>query len=468
MDPLDEQLRGAMKALDALVPGLPDQYFDQLPDQIMTRLEDPTTMQPTGQNRSPDSSRTVVPPPAAAAPAAAAPAAAGRVEDSGLHDLKALAQSTKQRMSRRMPTQNPVDDIALGASSSGLRAVALPEPARMVALPELSAVGLEPAAARAKAPSATPVVPASLSAVDAAPAAAATSAASAPAFSLGGRAAPAAPARKSRAPLMAAGAALAAAAGVVGYLAIGPGADKQAASPAAGASTSRAVVTELPAEPVTAEKSAAAAAPAAADTAAAPAVVAPGADSVAGAGGQAEEGRGRGGDDDRSGRTDKSDKNDKDEKDTKDSKDSKGADGDKGTGKAVPGAGSGAAVLKGDQQDQSLDDLLREAGVDPNAPKKADKPTLDKKGLTAGDIRTAMSARAGAAKDCFSKDGPSGNVPVKLTVAPDGSVKSAKAGGAFAGTARGECVAKAAAGASFPAWDGAVMTVNYTYSPPDE
>ena len=76
-----------------------------------------------------------------------------------------------------------------------------------------------------------------------------------------------------------------------------------------------------------------------------------------------------------------------------------------------------------------------------------------------------MSAVAGAAQACYGANGVAGHVKVKATVAPSGSVTKVDATGEFAGTPTGSCVAAVVkAGASFPAWDGAPMTVNYSYT----
>jgi hypothetical protein len=160
-----------------------------------------------------------------------------------------------------------------------------------------------------------------------------------------------------------------------------------------------------------------------------------------------------------------------DEKKKKDDKGNKDSSGGKSGGSADDGAKDDATPVstndtkKGpaDKQEQSLDDLLRSAGVDPNAPKKTEGPKLDKKGLDAGDIRKAMSARTSKAQACYAKYSVSGSVGVKLQVANDGTVKSAKATGSFAGTPTGDCVADAAGGAKFPAWDGNPTTVEYSY-----
>ncbi|MEZ4368539.1 MAG: hypothetical protein R2939_20005 [Kofleriaceae bacterium] len=108
----------------------------------------------------------------------------------------------------------------------------------------------------------------------------------------------------------------------------------------------------------------------------------------------------------------------------------------------------------------TIDDLLKAAG--------ADKVTIEevkpeKKALTSSDIKSVMGGFKSKSQACFEKHGVAGNVGVKLSVDPSGKVRSASATGAFAGTPTGDCVAGVVARASFPAWDGAVMTVNYTY-----
>ncbi|HUS31727.1 MAG TPA: hypothetical protein VMZ53_24665, partial [Kofleriaceae bacterium] len=63
-----------------------------------------------------------------------------RDEDSGLHDIRNLAQSTKQRLSSRRITNSPPmkDDDILASSSGSFKNIALPQPAKMVSLPELA------------------------------------------------------------------------------------------------------------------------------------------------------------------------------------------------------------------------------------------------------------------------------------------------------------------------------------------
>jgi len=68
-------------------------------------------------------------------------------DSSGLHDIRALAETTKQRISQRMLAQTDEDEWLISSSSSALRAVALPEPALMVDPPAIAASRSEAAPA---------------------------------------------------------------------------------------------------------------------------------------------------------------------------------------------------------------------------------------------------------------------------------------------------------------------------------
>jgi hypothetical protein len=74
-----------------------------------------------------------------------------------------------------------------------------------------------------------------------------------------------------------------------------------------------------------------------------------------------------------------------------------------------------------------------------------------------------MGAVQGPAKACYDKYGVAGTVGIKLVVAPTGAISKVQATGAFAGTPTGDCVVDAVQSASFPAWDGAPMTVQYSF-----
>ena len=141
-DDLDNLLRSAMKTLDDQVPS---GYFDGLPIQTLARLED-SSMQTTSEGDV--SGSTGVPPAEATIAAASAPT---REEDSGLHDIRDLASSARMRLSaRRISTHPPVDEDILASSSAGWKAVALPEPAKMISLPSVDEL---PSKSQRRAPS---------------------------------------------------------------------------------------------------------------------------------------------------------------------------------------------------------------------------------------------------------------------------------------------------------------------------
>ena len=135
-DDVDEQLRRAMKVLDDQVPS---GYFEGLPQRTLARLEDSTIMQ-----TSSETNRSTPPAPVSTMNQKE------RDEDSGLHDIRSLASSTKARLSSRRSTSQPVasEDDILASSSAGWKAVALPEPAKMVSLPELASLPARPRPAR--------------------------------------------------------------------------------------------------------------------------------------------------------------------------------------------------------------------------------------------------------------------------------------------------------------------------------
>jgi hypothetical protein len=120
-------------------------------------------------------------------------------------------------------------------------------------------------------------------------------------------------------------------------------------------------------------------------------------------------------------------------------------------------AGGGAATI---------DDLLDQAsGGLGSAKPKADpheaKPA--KTELSREDIKKGMGGAQGDAQGCFDSFGIAGTVKIKATVAPSGAVTKAEATGEFAGTPTGRCVAAAVKSVSFPSWEGAPMTINYSY-----
>src|SRR5262249_28886178 len=124
-DDIDDLLRRAMKSLDDHVPS---GYFDDLPQRTLGRLE--VSLMQTGSDQESSGATAGTPPPE---------------EDSGLHDIRSLAQTTKQRISSRKITNSasPDDDVVAN-SSSGWKAVALPEPAKMISLPDVDDLPVRP------------------------------------------------------------------------------------------------------------------------------------------------------------------------------------------------------------------------------------------------------------------------------------------------------------------------------------
>jgi len=431
-DDVDEQLRRAMKVLDDQVPS---GYFEGLPQRTLARLEDSTIMQ-----TSSETNRSTPPAPVSTMNQKE------RDEDSGLHDIRSLASSTKARLSSRRSTSQPVasEDDILASSSAGWKAVALPEPAKMVSLPELaslpsrSEVEAADRAARAqlkaelKAEKKIAVATATLA--DEAP-----SASMVDAPSIGSRIA----AKKSGKGAMIAlvGVGLAAAAGAAIYFATASK-DKTetvaaASRPLPKAPELTSTTKELPpppaqvAPPAPEVPAVAAAVPAAA---AEPAV---------------EETKPAA----------KSDRKEPKEKvhkveirDTVNGGASAKPDKPVTPPKEEVKAGGG-------ESEPSFDDLLKEAGV--SETKATAKPKLDKKSLSGADIKAGMSSVAGKAQGCFA--GTQGTAAVKLTVAPSGQVQKVTVTGVFANTPVGACVEKAVKSATFPPWDGGPQSFAYSY-----
>jgi hypothetical protein len=454
-DDLDDQLRAAMKTLDDETPS---GYFEALPNQILARLED-GSMQNTGTTDIRDKRDALMGPPVAAVDTSSSKTSE-RDEDSGLHDIRNLAQSTKQRLSSRRGTQPPMsDDDVLASSSGSWKNIALPQPARMVALPEIAdlpskaeVVAAEKKARKAKKTDAPDDVLAPIASANAAVAAmsaapvAATETSAIPqrqAFSL-----PSQQGKRSKGPLLAVvGLGVAAAAGGLFFMQQSNSSDSP--SPAASQMSDRAVA-------VRAEKAPAAAPtvePIAPEVAAVePATPEPVEEAVAAtATGAAAD--------------DPADARGVSRKPGKATATKKGGDRDKED--AVPKVEKAAEPkvekadvkkAKGDDSEPSFDALLKEAGVED---KKEAKPKLDKKSLSGEDFKKGMAAVSGKAQGCYK--GTQGTAMVKLTVAPSGQVTKASVAGAFAGTPEAACVEAAVKGASFPAWDGGPQSFTYSY-----
>ncbi len=443
-DELDDLLRRSMKTLD---DQMPSGYFEGLPSRTLGRLED-VSMQPmgtTGSERDRDGG---------SGPAGVPPITAGQPEeDSGLHDIRSLASSTKARLSSRRSTQNPVvsEDDIIASSSAGWKAVALPEPAKMISLPELSELPSakqvkEKDKATRKAKAAAIEVHASATATEAAPTAPISSI---PA--IGSRLAANHPRSGKGKTIALVGMGLAAAAGVSIYFvmnnknAADSSSKEQTVAATAPAAEYRSTTKLLPAPtpPAAAPETTAAPAGAAApvqELATSQPVEPPKAvaSKAAEKPGKVHKVEVRD-----TSMTENSDKNDK----------------AKAKAPAKEEVKKPEAKDSGGEGEPSFDALLKEAGV--SDAKKQAKPTLDKKSLSGTDIKTGMSAVAGKAQACFA--GTQGAAAVKLTVAPSGQVQKVTVSGVFAGTPVAACVTSAVKSTSFPPWEGGPQTINYSY-----
>ncbi|CAN5919244.1 hypothetical protein BH11MYX3_BH11MYX3_31220 [soil metagenome] len=437
-----------MKTLD---DQMPSGYFEGLPNRTLARLED-VSMQPMGTTGS-DRDRDGGSGPAGVPPMTAAE----REEDSGLHDIRSLASSTKARISSRRSTQNPVmsEDDILASSSAGWKAVALPEPAKMISLPALTELPSaketkEKDKAARKAKAAEPVEKKTGAAVATATAAEAAPASISSIPSIGSRIAAKGQSSGKGKTIALVGMGLAAAAGVSIYFAM----NKQNA---AESSKEQTVAVTTPAAEY---KSTAKMLPPPPPPAAAPEVTAAAAGSAApvqelatsepveppkavASKGSEKPGKVHKVEVRDTSMTEKSDKNDKSKEKAAPKEEAKKPDGKDTGGEGEP----------------SFDALLKEAGV--SDAKKQAKPTLDKKSLSGGDIKSGMGSIAGKAQACYA--GTQGAAAVKLTVAPSGQVQKVSVSGVFAGTPVAACVSAAVKSATFPPWDGGPQTINYSY-----
>lgn len=376
-----------------------------------------------------------------------------REEDSGLHDIRNLASSTKARLSSRRSTQNPTvsEDDILASSSAGWKAVALPEPAKMVSLPELaelpSAVEIEnrdktsrseakAAAAAAKAEAkrmkAESKAPVGADAPAAAPAAAVEAV---PAVTpIGSRVAAQQSGGKGKT-IAIVGTLLAAAAGVAIFLVMNNKSQdtSHSASVADTAPKKETVMPELAAPPAPKV-----------EPIVEPEPPPPEPEQVAAAAPVEDE---------KPARAEKPEKKDKVHKvEIRDNR-------------PPPKEAPKPAVVKVEEKpaakegDPDFDQLLKEAGVTDT--KKNDKPKLDKKDLSGGDFKNGMNSVSGKARACYK--GTQGTAKFKVAISPEGKVTSVTMKGDFKGKPEGTCVEAAVKSASFPPWDGAPKSFDYSY-----
>jgi hypothetical protein len=441
MEPLDDIVREAMTALEGTAT--PRGYFDELPGRIDARLEG--SMQFEEDTQTDDH----VPPPGGPEPK-------GRVENTGLHDIKALAQTTKRRISKRISTQSDAEEALLSSSSSGLYAVALPDPAK------ISQTSMEQARELARSSPNLAAASGTALAVEPAPA----------------RPTAAAPRRGLPVWLWAGGGAIAAAAvGAIAYVSLAGG--SKPAEPAR-AAADRQVASSAPALPAAAEVrptiEALADPPPSAAVAAAAAEADPielelaADDAEAAAERRHAAGPRHAAEDDKARKTSTGEGTAAIRRD--DGPKQVRSGGKESADKAGAGAGAatdakvgdsppkdkpkldGAVIGAGDKDELGIGDVMRGGGTKKDAgPKKTE--------LSGKEIRAGLTAVTGAAKGCYDKYGISGTVKVKVTIEPSGKVSKVSATGEFAGTPTGDCVAAAVRSATFPSWDGAPMSTTH-------
>ncbi len=383
-------------------------------------------------------------------------------DDSGLHDLKALASSTKQRRSQRLSSQMEAQTSLLQSGAS-LDAVALPDPdkAQPVSLATVAIADVPALGATAD----TATASASLSSIGTPPTSGSKF------LVLGGLA------------VLAAGA-------VAFYVMRGAGGDSGSNDSASAASVAVAPsavgLEDEASEP----------------TAVAPEVVALAVEDEASAedeiaavteDGSEEEAREElstdelieAADPEKSEKSEKSEKNTKSDKNSKSNKSDKSeksaarqeakakrelakaekkaakAEAAKAAAKEAKSEGKAPTLGKGGA---SLDDVLSSVtgGVDkPIVVEKDDKPS--KKNLGRSDVSKAMKAITKAAKSCYSAEEFSGTVMVKYSVAPSGKMTKTTALGAHKSSKTGKCIVRAVKRAKFPAFSGATQSFTFPF-----
>jgi hypothetical protein len=117
---------------------------------------------------------------------------------------------------------------------------------------------------------------------------------------------------------------------------------------------------------------------------------------------------------------------------------------------------------------ESIDSLIDNAlGGQPAAkPKAAAAAPVSNapKSLTMNQIRGGMKKIKPSVQACYDKYQVEGKATVKMTIAPDGRVSSAKIKGKFFGSDTGACVVRAAKKARFPKFSGPPMAgISYPF-----
>jgi hypothetical protein len=390
---VDDELERACAELDARIP---DGYFSRFSSKLAAQLDRRASLE-----AAPDSVDRGDPMNQPIHDNDGAP----RDEHSGLHEIKALADTTRERI-RRRSSQSDLEDSLLSSSSPSLSAVALPDPAKSTEMLVARGTGAQPALR----PSPTRVWP----------------------WAVAGTAA------------------LAAAAAAVALLLTGGGGAGDGEGPAVTASLPEAPSLAPAPEPAIAamdeeasaeEASAGEADEPAADELAIDEPVAetePETDVVASEAKAAKE----------KPRAVAAKRAAKPEP----------ARRERARAKKEPAPAS-------DDGQKSLDQLLDEAsgpdlGLAAAAPEKKEGP--DKQRLGSADVRKAMGSLGGRVAGCQKKTGVTGRVSMKFTVDPSGAVARA-ASASHAGSPVERCLSAAVKAARFPSFTPPAMSFRYTF-----
>lgn len=118
---------------------------------------------------------------------------------------------------------------------------------------------------------------------------------------------------------------------------------------------------------------------------------------------------------------------------------------------------------------ESIDSLIDNAlggqpAAKPTASKAAAPASNAPKSLTMNQIRGGMKKIKPSVQACYDKYQVEGKATVKMTIAPNGSVSSAKIKGKFFGSDTGTCVVQAVKRAKFPQFSGPPMAgISYPF-----
>lgn len=118
-------------------------------------------------------------------------------------------------------------------------------------------------------------------------------------------------------------------------------------------------------------------------------------------------------------------------------------------------------------KDTSADEFLRQL-AEPTQPKSDEPPKTGRQKLSHDEISAGMDRVEPAVNACYAKLEVAGQVVVKVKILPSGAVAAVEAVDRFAGTPTGACVAAAVQRAVFVPFDGAAMTIRYSFTLQEE